>query len=96
MRCLSRARPTNLPPLPTEVAPTESWLPIAVAVLVISGLAALGLFTAWRRRIPSAEPEVAYSGITRLATRLGHGPRPAQTAYEFAAGLGQLGARRSK
>ncbi|HYI21173.1 MAG TPA: transglutaminaseTgpA domain-containing protein [Candidatus Limnocylindrales bacterium] len=79
-----------LPPIPAEVAPTESWLPIAVAVLVISGLAALGLFTAWQRRIPSAEPEVAYSGITRLATRLGHGPRPAQTAYEFAAGLGQL------
>jgi len=76
-------------PLPGEVTPTDSWLPIAVALAVISALAALGLFAAWRR-IPSAEPEVAYSGIARLATRLGHGPRPAQTAYEFAAGLGEL------
>jgi transglutaminase-like putative cysteine protease len=78
-----------LPPLEQPSSPTDSWLPIAIAMLVIGGLAALGLWAAWRR-IPSAEPEVAYSGITRLATRLGHGPKPAQTAYEFASGLGEL------
>jgi hypothetical protein len=40
--------------------------------------------------MPSTQPELAYKGVTSLATRLGYGPRPSQTAYEFAAGLGEL------
>jgi hypothetical protein len=62
---------------------------LLIIVFVLGTLAALVAWAAWRR-VPTAEPELAYSGITRLATRLGHGPRPAQTAYEFAAGLGDL------
>ena len=96
-RASSRARRPSGPGEPSDPVrhcPARSLRPTAGCRsrshwLVIVGLAALGLFAAWRR-IPSAEPEVAYSGIARLATRLGHGPRPAQTAYEFAAGLGEL------
>ena len=40
--------------------------------------------------MPSTEPEFAYRGVTALATRLGYGPRPTQTVYEFSAGLGEL------
>ena len=61
-----------------------------MAVLaVVTGLIALAAF-AIVRRVPSTEPELAYRGVTKLATRLGYGPRPSQTAYEFAAGLGEL------
>jgi hypothetical protein len=52
-------------------------------------LFALAVWTAVKR-IPSTQPDVAYRGIARLAARLGHGPRPAQTVYEFASGLGEL------
>ncbi|MEA2677822.1 MAG: hypothetical protein QOJ81_1963 [Chloroflexota bacterium] len=59
---------------------------IAGAVLLAAGVAA---WTAWRR-VPSTQPELAYSGITRIASRLGYGPRPSQTTYEYAARLGDL------
>lgn len=71
------------PPPPADLAPVLTIIALASAALLLAGVAAL-------RRIPSAEPEIAYRGVTRLATRLGYGPRPAQTAYEFAAGLGAL------
>jgi transglutaminase-like putative cysteine protease len=56
---------------------------------IIAALGGLALFAAYRR-MPETEPELAYRGVTSLAARLGYGPRPSQTAYEFAAGLGQL------
>ena len=56
---------------------------------IIAALGGLALFAAYRR-MPTTEPELAYKGVTSLATRLGYGPRPSQTAYEFAAGLGEL------
>ncbi len=56
---------------------------------IVAGLIALAVL-AIMRRVPTTEPELAYRGVTKLATRLGYGPRPSQTAYEFAAGLGEL------
>jgi hypothetical protein len=79
----------DIPGLEPAAPQGESWLPIMAVVGGLIALAVAGAMFAWRR-VPSAEPEVAYSGITRLATRLGHGPKPAQTTYEFAAGLGEL------
>jgi len=51
----------------------------------------LGAFLAWRRgpRGPTT-PENAYAGVARLAARFGFGPRPTQTAYEYAAALGDV------
>jgi len=60
---------------------------VAAAIIVI--LALLALWATWRR-VPKTEPELAYRGVTTLATRLGYGPRPSQTVYEYAAGLGEL------
>ncbi|HEV7603779.1 MAG TPA: DUF4129 domain-containing protein, partial [Candidatus Limnocylindrales bacterium] len=34
--------------------------------------------------------ESAYGNVTRIASRLGFGPRPAQTVYEYAGVLGDL------
>jgi hypothetical protein len=42
------------------------------------------------RRVPSMEPALAFNSLSRLATRLGYGPRPAQTTYEYAERLGEL------
>ncbi len=41
------------------------------------------------RRLPMGDGGMAYGGIVRLATRLGYGPHPAQTEYEFAASLSE-------
>jgi hypothetical protein len=58
-------------------------------LLVIGGIAAVvavlaGLFW-WnrRRRLRFVSPEAAWTGIVRLASRLGFGPRPSQTVYEY-------------
>ncbi len=78
------------PVLPPPPSATDSGLgPIALMGAIIAGLLALAVFAVYRR-MPATEPELAYRGVTSLATRLGYGPRPSQTAYEFAAGLGEL------
>jgi hypothetical protein len=80
-----------LPGPTTPAPPTDVGLgPIALMAALILGLAGLALLFAYRRRVPTTEPELAYRGVTSLAARLGYGPRPSQTAYEFAAGLGEL------
>ena len=77
------------PVIPSSGPPNSGalWLLLASSVVVLAVAVA-----AWAalRRIPSTQPELAYSGIARLATRLGYGPRPAQTTYEYAARLGEL------
>lgn len=83
------------PPRVTPVLPggggggTNAILAVAAIALFGLGLLAL-LIVATFRRMPRTEPELAYRGVARLASRFGHGPRPTQTAYEFADGLGQL------
>jgi transglutaminase-like putative cysteine protease len=63
---------------------------IIVSFLLLATIAAVA-FLVWRRgpRGPMT-PEGVYSGVTRLASRLGFGPRPTQTAYEYAAALGDV------
>ena len=41
------------------------------------------------RRLPRAEGGLAYRGIVSLATRLGYGPHPSQTEYEYAGSLSE-------
>jgi hypothetical protein len=77
-------------PLPTpQQAGGPDWTPIALGIAGLVLILVLLVLVAFRR-LPRAEPELAYRGIASLARRLGYGPRPAQTAYEFAAGLGEL------
>lgn len=56
-----------------------------VAVLLITTIGAL-LFLRFRR-LAEVDGSVAYRGIVGLATRLGYGPHPAQTEYEYAGTL---------
>lgn len=41
------------------------------------------------RRLPEGDDSLAYRGIVSLATRLGYGPRPSQTEYEYARTLSE-------
>jgi len=83
------AAPIDAPRGPVAEGPATSWLPALLVLALAVLVGALGVMAAWRR-IPATQPELAFNGITRLATRLGYGPRPAQTAYEYAARLGEL------
>ncbi|HSK52029.1 MAG TPA: transglutaminaseTgpA domain-containing protein [Clostridia bacterium] len=63
---------------------------IAVALLLLLIIGGFALL-AWQRG-PRGEinPDRAYSTLTRLAGRLGFGPRPTQTVYEYAGELGHV------
>jgi hypothetical protein len=65
---------------------TVLGLTVVSAALV---LVALGLSLARLRRLPVADGSLAFGRIVGLATRLGHGPHPSQTEYEFASSLGE-------
>jgi transglutaminase-like putative cysteine protease len=67
------------PDLPLMLALAGLGLGLVVLLVVVA-----------LRRLPNVGPELAYRGLTSIATRFGHGPRPTQTAYEFADGLGEL------
>jgi hypothetical protein len=63
--------------------------------LIVGALLAMTVgilaFLVWRRgpRGP-VTPEGVYAGVGRLAGRFGFGPRPTQTAYEYATALGDI------
>ncbi len=72
----------------------DGAVPPAVVMFLaaVIGALALGLGggLAWFRRFPGREPEVAWRGIVSLATRLGVGPRPSETPYEYTVTLSKV------
>jgi transglutaminase-like putative cysteine protease len=80
--------PPSVQPVPAAPANPSPVGPIAVTGLLV-GAVLLALF-ARRRRLFSPEPDLAYRGVARLAGRFGYGPRPNQTAYEYATALGEV------
>jgi transglutaminase-like putative cysteine protease len=63
---------------------------IAVGVLLLAVVLVLA-FLAWRRGPRGATTaDSAYGMVTRMAARLGFGPRPNQTVYEYAGVLGEV------
>ena len=68
-------------------------LPVWLLAVVIAGLVLLFaavVLLLRLRRFPGGSPELAYRGVTSLAARLGHGPTPTQTAYEYTAALSDV------
>lgn len=61
---------------------------IAIALILLVGAGALAF--AVLRRTPSRpmHPDQAWGSVARLAGRLGLGPKPSQTVYEYAGSLG--------
>jgi Transglutaminase-like superfamily/Domain of unknown function (DUF4129) len=68
-------------------------LPLLASLVGLGVLGALfvaggvGLFLI--RRLPRGDATLAYRGIVRLASRLGHGPAPSQTEFEYVHALGE-------
>ena len=76
-------------PVPGSTRPTgpSSGPYIIIAILLAIGGAALAAI-AWRRGQRPMHPDQAWGSVARWAARLGLGPRPSQTVYEFAGTLG--------
>lgn len=74
----------------TSAPPTDWSGPFLVFALVTIalGVFAVGLLLRFRR-LSGSDGGAAYRGIVSLATRLGYGPHPSQTEYEYAASLGR-------
>jgi hypothetical protein len=87
----------NPPIRPGELTPgsrgatSSPGLLIAIAIALLAGVLLLA-FLAWRRgpRGATSTPEGVYASIAGLARRFGFGPRPTQTAYEYASALGDI------
>ena len=63
---------------------------IAIAIALLAAVLA-GVFLAYRRGPRGAmTPEGVYASVVGLARRFGFGPRPTQTAFEYAAALGDV------
>ena len=74
---------------PPTAGPSAGLLS-AVAVLLLIVVGSIS-FMVWRRGPRGAtSPDRAYGSVTRLAARLGYGPRPNQTVYEYAGALGDV------
>ncbi len=61
---------------------------IAIAVILAIGVLALAYAAIRRTPRKPMNPDTAWGSLARLAARLGIGPRPSQTVYEYAGALG--------
>ncbi|HEX2625301.1 MAG TPA: transglutaminaseTgpA domain-containing protein [Candidatus Limnocylindrales bacterium] len=61
---------------------------IAIAAILVVGLALLLYAVARRAPRKPMHPDQAWGSLARLAARIGMGPRPSQTVYEYAGALG--------
>ena len=82
---------TKVPPSAGGALSPSSVGPL-VAVTVLLLLVTGGLaFAVWQRGPRGATTaDAAYGMVTRIASRFGFGPRPAQTVYEYAGTLGEV------
>jgi transglutaminase-like putative cysteine protease len=68
--------------------PTGAGPFIAVGAILIIGMLALVLAAVRRTPSKPMHPDKAWGSLARLAARLGIGPKPSQTVYEYAGALG--------
>src|SRR6185295_3648991 len=61
---------------------------IAITVILVIGVLALAYAAIRRTPTKPMHPDKAWGSLARLAARLGIGPRPSQTVYEYAGVLG--------
>ena len=81
--------PGVVPPTTGGNGTNNQALIVVTIILLIAVL--LVAFLAWRRGPRSAStPDGVYASIANLARRFGFGPRPTQTAYEYATALGEI------
>jgi transglutaminase-like putative cysteine protease len=82
-------RPTGVTGAGTNGPASNAPLIVVAVILLLTVL--IASFLAWRRGPRSAStPDGVYASIASLARRFGFGPRPTQTAYEYATALGDI------
>jgi hypothetical protein len=61
---------------------------LAIGLILVVGVVALALAAIRRTPNKPMHPDQAWGSVARLAARVGLGPRPSQTVYEYAGALG--------
>ncbi|HEX8938907.1 MAG TPA: transglutaminaseTgpA domain-containing protein [Candidatus Limnocylindrales bacterium] len=63
---------------------------IVAGLLLAAGVAAAAAYAYRRSERTLPNPDSVYRGVTRFARRLGYGPRPTETVFEYMGALGDL------
>jgi transglutaminase-like putative cysteine protease len=82
--------PTGGQVIPTGPPPADPGPGALIAVALLVAVLGALIVVARLRRVTTTEPDLAYRSVARIATRFGYGPRATQTAYEYAATLGDV------
>jgi transglutaminase-like putative cysteine protease len=81
-------------PADTPVGPTGQGvagpIPFIIVGLILAAAMSVLAVTAYRRGPREVTADTAWGSVTRMARRLGFGPRPTQTIYEYSAELGDV------
>jgi hypothetical protein len=88
------SRGASIPASSGLTPPVGSGDPGALPFIVVGLILAVAVgglaFAAYRRGPREVSADSAWSSVTGLARRLGFGPRPTQTVYEYSAALGEV------
>jgi Transglutaminase-like superfamily/TgpA N-terminal domain len=77
---------TSVPPPVTPPADPGSIVPFAAVAVAAAG----GVLLLMRRRRRVGVSDQLFDRVARLAARLGYGPHPSQTTYEYAGSLAEI------
>ncbi|HEY8818655.1 MAG TPA: DUF4129 domain-containing protein, partial [Candidatus Limnocylindrales bacterium] len=80
----------NRPAIGTLGGPGSLGPLVAVLVLLLLIVGGVAFITWQRGPRGGTSADGAYGTVTRIASRFGFGPRPAQTVYEYATSLGDV------
>jgi len=99
---LFTSAPTPSPTPPIQTPPPDEpppggmagldlpWPLLLLLAIAFIAFIVLLVVVARLRRLPGRSPDLLYRAMAATATRVGHGPRPEQTAYEFSATLAEM------
>jgi transglutaminase-like putative cysteine protease len=83
-------RPGDIGPAPNSGVSTPGG-PLAIVALLLLIVALSAGLVAWRRsRGRPIQPDAIYNSVARWAARVGFGPRPNETVYEYTGALAQV------
>ncbi len=85
---LAGGLPQAITPTGNGLAGAGTFIFIAVLLFVIVGAAVI--VARRRSRAAPIQADAAYSSVARLASRLGFGPRPTETVYEYTGALADV------